>query len=152
MLIPSHPNVIEIIGLQLRLPMGVVLELAQQSLLKKIQTLFESDELISLKRLATWMLEISRGVQHLHKHDIVHRDLSCRNILIMKDGTCKVSDFGLSRPLSKSEHEWMMKKNHHWMQTEIWSRMIEKMNKISMLAPRSGSCSDSLDCTGDSTK
>lgn len=42
---------------------------------------------------------ICAGLEHIHKHGIVHRDLKPENILLTKDGTPKISDFGLARRL-----------------------------------------------------
>ena len=43
-------------------------------------------------------------MRHLEEYRIVHRDLACRNVLVTQDNEgmyiAKVSDFGLSRPLS----------------------------------------------------
>ncbi|KAF1327274.1 Serine/threonine protein kinase, partial [Globisporangium splendens] len=41
------------------------------------------------------LLQIARGLQYLHKHNIAHRDLSLENIFL-HDGVCKIGDFGLS--------------------------------------------------------
>jgi serine/threonine protein kinase len=37
-----------------------------------------------------------KGVKYLNGHNIIHRDLKPANILI-KDGQCKISDFGFAR-------------------------------------------------------
>lgn len=42
-------------------------------------------------------LDVAEGVYHLHRHNIVHRDLAVRNLLLSADGTVRVADFGLSR-------------------------------------------------------
>lgn len=42
------------------------------------------------------MSQILAGVAYLHENDIVHRDLGPANILMTRDGTPKVTDFGIS--------------------------------------------------------
>jgi serine/threonine protein kinase len=41
------------------------------------------------------LLQIARGLQYLHAHNIAHRDLSLENIFL-HNGVCKIGDFGLS--------------------------------------------------------
>jgi serine/threonine protein kinase len=40
------------------------------------------------------------GMRYVHAQDILHRDLKPSNILLDKDWRAKISDFGLSRPIS----------------------------------------------------
>ena len=53
---------------------------------------------LPLKEAYSYMGQIATALQHAHEHDIVHRDIKPANIL-MQDGLCKISDFGLGRAL-----------------------------------------------------
>mmetsp|Transcript_40591 Transcript_40591/g.131395 ORF Transcript_40591/g.131395 Transcript_40591/m.131395 type:complete len:406 (-) Transcript_40591:267-1484(-) len=43
-----------------------------------------------------FMRGLLAGVQHCHEHGIAHRDLKLENVLLTREGTVKVIDFGLS--------------------------------------------------------
>lgn len=43
------------------------------------------------------LLQLLRALYHLHRNKIVHRDVKHSNILINRDGTAKLADFGLAR-------------------------------------------------------
>ncbi len=40
------------------------------------------------------------GLQHLHEHDLVHRDVKPRNLMLTPSGVVKVLDLGLARQMS----------------------------------------------------
>jgi serine kinase len=47
--------------------------------------------------------QILSAVKYLHETNIAHRDLKCENILIMRDKSVVVSDFGFARPLETAD-------------------------------------------------
>ena len=46
--------------------------------------------------------QILEGLSYLHSKNIVHRDLKCANILVMEDGTLKITDFGTAKHIKNS--------------------------------------------------
>ena len=43
------------------------------------------------------MLQLLAGVEHLHEHWIIHRDIKMSNLLYTNEGKLKLADFGLAR-------------------------------------------------------
>lgn len=44
--------------------------------------------------------QIAKALEHAHSRGIIHRDIKPHNIMILKDGTVKVADFGIARVTS----------------------------------------------------
>ena len=51
---------------------------------------------MSLDEACDIMLQLTQGVDYIHRHGIVHRDLKPDNLFWMSDGTLKISDFGIA--------------------------------------------------------
>ena len=49
------------------------------------------------KQARLLIAEVILAIQHLHKHNILYRDMKPENILIDQDGNLKLTDFGLSK-------------------------------------------------------
>ncbi|HKU60336.1 MAG TPA: protein kinase [Gemmatimonadales bacterium] len=48
-------------------------------------------------------VEAARGLAYAHQHGVVHRDIKPENILLTRDGSTLVADFGIARALSGGE-------------------------------------------------
>uniref|UniRef100_A0A6B2L689 non-specific serine/threonine protein kinase n=1 Tax=Arcella intermedia TaxID=1963864 RepID=A0A6B2L689_9EUKA len=51
----------------------------------------------------TFALQITLGIAHLHKMDILHRDVKTMNILLTREGVCKLTDFGTAKTLQEQQ-------------------------------------------------
>src|SRR5262249_6288024 len=49
------------------------------------------------KRAATYLEAVARAVHHAHTHQVLHRDLKPKNILVDETDRPMVSDFGLAK-------------------------------------------------------
>jgi len=94
-----HTNVLKCFGvcLEPNEPIGIITEFlwgSLKDLLKQFQGKFSFPEIAGLAS------DVAKGMRHLQIENVVHRDLSARNILVAEGKnkwTCKVADFGLSR-------------------------------------------------------
>jgi len=52
---------------------------------------------IEEEQVAQWFRDICEGLDYIHSHGVVHRDISLENILIGRDGHAVITDFGIAR-------------------------------------------------------
>ena len=57
---------------------------------------------MSVKEAVGIALQIANGLEAAHSNHIIHRDIKPQNILIARDGTAKVTDFGIAKAASSN--------------------------------------------------
>lgn len=61
---------------------------------------------LSWKEACIYILQILRALEHAHSKGIIHRDIKPQNVILMKNGEIKVTDFGIAKlPNSVSEQK-----------------------------------------------
>ncbi|KAH0795363.1 TKL family protein kinase [Histomonas meleagridis] len=65
--------------------------------------------------------DIARGMNFLHKHQIIHRDLKSLNVLLDDKGRAKICDFGSSKKFGKTEIMTVNVGTPYWMAPELLS-------------------------------
>jgi serine/threonine protein kinase len=72
-----------------------------------------------------WMLDVCKGMNHLHSEGLVHRDLAARNLLLTKDLRIKV----LQKTNTYLNNERTTKNTHkQTKQTNKQIQMNQQMN------------------------
>ncbi|KAH3723163.1 TKL family protein kinase [Pelomyxa schiedti] len=89
-----HPNIVKCIGTSTTRTgqLQIVSELMCCSLGQLLR-----QKRLSIKEVAAIALNVSKGMESLHRQNFMHRDLSSNNILFDSNGTPKICDFGVSR-------------------------------------------------------
>ncbi|OWF53418.1 uncharacterized protein LOC110446410 [Mizuhopecten yessoensis] len=99
----SHPNIVTFVGF-IRDAHFLVMEFVPKGSLSAYLSLCSAGkETLSLRQNLGIMNDIASGMKYLVQMDIIHCDLAARNILLMDNMMAKISDFGLSKVLSKGK-------------------------------------------------
>ncbi len=91
----SHPNIVRVFNVSFgdRIQY-IVMDYVNGITLKEY---IEQQGAINWKEAVHFMGQILAALQHAHDKGIVHQDIKPQNILLLQDGTIKVTDFGIAR-------------------------------------------------------
>ena len=91
----SHQNIVKVYDVSFGdLIQYIVMEYIEGVTLKEV---IERQGSLRWKDAVHFTIQILRGLQHAHDKGIVHRDVKPQNIMVLADGTIKVTDFGIAR-------------------------------------------------------
>ncbi len=98
----SHPNIVKVYDVSFgEIFQYIVMEYIDGITLK---TYIENQGSLPWKDALNFTNQILRALQHAHDKGIVHRDIKPQNIMVLSDGTIKVTDFGIAR-FARNEHK-----------------------------------------------
>ena len=102
----SHPNIVAIYDVSRSEdeaePDYIVMELIEGITLK--QYMQKRGGKLSWKEALHFSIQIMKGLSHAHSRGIIHRDIKPHNIMILRDGSVKVADFGIARLMSSAQN------------------------------------------------
>lgn len=96
----SHPNIVKVYDVSFGdMIQYIVMEYIDGITLKEY---IDMQGVIEWKDALHLTTQILKALQHAHECGIVHRDIKPQNIMLLQDGTIKVTDFGIARFSDKS--------------------------------------------------
>ena len=91
----SHPNIVSVYDVSRSGDADyIVMELIEGITLKQY---LEKKGCLNWRETLHFAMQIAKALEHAHSRGIVHRDIKPHNIMILKDGSIKVADFGIAR-------------------------------------------------------
>lgn len=90
----SHPNIVAVYDVSHSDDVEyIVMELVEGITLKQYMA---KKETVAWKENVHFSKQIAKALSHAHERGIIHRDIKPQNIMLLKDGTIKVADFGIA--------------------------------------------------------
>ena len=96
----NHPNIVSIYHVG---SMNGISYIAMEYLDgRSLGELMASREHFSVDSIVSLLIQVCAGLEFAHAHGIIHRDIKPSNIILLQNGTVKITDFGIAR-VEKSE-------------------------------------------------
>lgn len=90
----SHANIMSVYDVSRKSEVEyIVMELIEGITLKQYM---ERRGQMDWREALHFITQIMRGLSHAHSRGIIHRDIKPQNIMILRDGSVKVADFGIA--------------------------------------------------------
>ena len=99
----SHPNIVAVYDVSHSDDLDyIVMELIDGITLK--QYMQKKGEPLNWREALHFITQIMKGLSHAHSRGIIHRDIKPHNIMVLRDGSVKVADFGIARLTSAAQN------------------------------------------------
>lgn len=121
----SHPNIVAVYDVSHNDNVEyIVMELVDGITFKQY---IERKGVVAWKEVVHFTKQISKALAHAHERGIIHRDIKPQNIMLLRDGTIKVGDFGIAA-----------------LENEVYENNGEAIGSIHYIAPEQarGECPD----------
>ena len=96
----NHPNIVTIYDVG---KSGNVAYIAMELLEgRELRDIMNEGALLPIDQVLNIVAQVAQGLAYAHEHGIVHRDVKPSNIMVIRDGHVKITDFGIARMASSS--------------------------------------------------
>ncbi|MBI5658456.1 MAG: serine/threonine protein kinase [Nitrosomonadales bacterium] len=96
----SHPNIVTVFDVG---KSGDIAYIAMEFLQgRELRDILNDGKRIPVEQALDIVVQVAQGLAYAHEHNIVHRDVKPSNIMVVRDGHVKITDFGIARMESAS--------------------------------------------------
>ncbi|MEW3478547.1 protein kinase, partial [[Clostridium] symbiosum] len=98
----SHPNIMAVYDVSHSTELDyIVMELIDGITLK--QYMQKKGGKLAWREALHFITQIMKALSHAHSRGIIHRDIKPHNMMVLRDGSLKVADFGIARLTSAAQ-------------------------------------------------
>ncbi|XP_013787510.2 mitogen-activated protein kinase kinase kinase 13-like isoform X3 [Limulus polyphemus] len=113
----NHPNIVAFKGVCTQAPCYcIIMEFCSYG---QLYDVLQAGHDIPPTKVVDWTKQIAAGMNYLHSHKIIHRDLKSPNVLIASNEILKISDFGTSRQWNDISARMSFAGTVAWMAPEV---------------------------------
>ena len=94
----GHPNIVTIYDVGRT---GDIAYIAMEYLHgRELRDVLNENKILPVSQVLDIIIQVAQGLSYAHEHEIVHRDVKPSNVMIIRDGHVKITDFGIARMAS----------------------------------------------------
>ena len=96
----NHPNIVTIYDVGKSADVAyIAMEFLQG---RELRDIMNDGGLLPVDQVLDIVAQVALGLAYAHEHEIVHRDVKPSNIMVVRDGHVKITDFGIARMASSA--------------------------------------------------
>ncbi|MDR2356415.1 MAG: Stk1 family PASTA domain-containing Ser/Thr kinase [Clostridiales Family XIII bacterium] len=129
----NHPNIVNVydVGREENIHY-IVMELVEG---RTLSDLIAAEAPLDYKRAIGIAKQIASALSMAHRNNIIHRDVKSHNILLMPDGSAKITDFGIARAVTdativKNGGEGVMGSVHYFSPEQARGGYVDEKSDI----------------------
>ncbi len=127
----NHPNIVTIYDVG---KSGDIAYIAMEFLQGcELRDLMREHEKLPVDQVLDMVAQVASGLAYAHEHEIVHRDVKPSNIMVIRDGHVKITDFGIARMASsaiRTQTGMVLGSPKYMSPEQVMGRVIDQRSDI----------------------